>query len=600
MKNIFKLLLLATGLLFLYSSCKKVENLPSYANGSAPVLTSSATSISPAPSDSNKVVANFNWTNPHYATDSSTQKFILEIDSTGRSFTKRISRTVTGTSGISFTGQQLNDILAEFGFTPGQTFSFDIRVLSSYGNNNEQLKSNVIKVDIKSYLVPITLVPSSANDMVLLVANATNTAISFKWNASNYGTNTINYALQFDTLGGNFANPQVIKYGANLTSDITVSSLNAAAIAAGLIGGATKKLEYRIVSYLGTDYTKTMVFSNAVVINTTTFVPIPAHFYIVGGATPLGWTNDATIAPSQEFTKLDDVSYGIVVNLTAGQSYLFLPVAGDWSHKFGGASATGGNLLADGAVPGSNTPAPATTGMYKIVVNFQTGAYTVTPYAVTIPTHLYIVGGATPNGWNNDANLAPSQEFKKLDGVSYGLIVNLKAADSYLFLPVAGDWGHKYGGFSVTGGDLLADGAVPGSNTPSPATAGTYKIVVNFLTNTYTVTPYTGATVPSDLFIVGDATNGGWSNPVPTPSQQFTRVNSSTFELTLPLKGSGSYLLLPLNGNWDHKFGGTSATGGTLLSDGAVPGSNTPNPGADGDYKIVVDFFTNTYTVTAQ
>ena len=107
-------------------------------------------------------------------------------------------------------------------------------------------------------------------------------------------------------------------------------------------------------------------------------------------------------------------------------------------------------------------------------------------------------------------------------------------------------------------------------------------------------------TIPDNLYIVGDATNGGWSNPVPTPSQQFTQIDNSTFELSVALKSSGSYLLLPLNGNWDHKFGGTSATGGTLLSDGAVPGSNTPGPAVTGNYKIVVDFFANTYTVTAE
>jgi len=600
MKNIFKYLLLVTGVIFMYSSCKKVEDLPFYANGTAPVLTSSATNISPTPSDSNKVVASFAWTNPQYATDSATQKFILEIDSAGRGFTKKITRTVQGAPDISFTGQQLNNILADFGFAPGQTFSFDIRVTSSYANNNEQLKSNVIKVNIKSYLVPITLVPSSTSPVVLLVANATSTAISFKWNASNYGANIINYALQFDTVGGNFAAPQIIKYGNGLASAITVSDLNAAAITSGIIGGATKNLEYRIVSYLGTDYTKPLVFSNVVTINTTTFVPIPANLYIVGGATPLGWTNDATISPSQQFTRIDAVSYGIVVNLKAGQSYLFLPVAGNWDHKFGGASATEGTLLSDGAVPGANTPAPATDGLYQIIVNFQTGIYKVTPYTATIPGHLYIVGGATPLGWNNSAGLSPTQEFKRLDAVSYGAIVNLKAGESYLFLPVAGSWDHKFGGSNETGGTLLADGAVPGSNTPAPAVGGTYKIVVNFLTNTYTVTPYTGVAIPANLYIVGDATDGNWSNPVPTPSQQFAQLDNSTFELTLPLKGSGGYLFLPLNGNWDHKFGGTSATGGTLLSDGAVPGSNTPNPGTAGDYKIVVNFFSNTYIVTAQ
>ncbi len=603
MKYLFKLFLAVGVMAIAFSACKKVEVLPFYANGTAPVLTSSATTITPAPGDSNKIVASFSWSDTKYATDSSNQKFILEIDSTGRSFSKEIKRTVNGVLGISFTGQQLNNILADFGFAPGQTFSFDIRVTSSYGNNNEQLKSNVIKVSIKSYLVPITLVPSSANALVLLVANATNTAISFNWNASNYGANTINYALQFDTVGGNFATPQVIKYGTKLTSAITVSDLNAAAITAGILGGVTKNLEYRIVSYLGTDYTKPLVFSNIVTINTTTFVPIPANLYIIGGATPIGWSNNAGLSPSQQFARIDAVSYGIVINLTAGQGYLFLPVAGDWGHKYGGASngvATPGTLLSDNAVPGSNTPAPDVSGTYKIVVNFQTGTYTVTPFTSTIPANLYIIGGATPLGWNNNAGLSPTQQFKRLDAVSYGIIVDLKAGDSYLFLPLAGDWGHKFGGSSATSGTLLADNAVPGSNTPSPAIAGLYKIVVNFLTNSYTVTPYTGVAIPANLYIVGDATAGGWSNPVPTPSQQFTQLDNSTFALTLPLAGTGAYLFLPLNGNWDHKFGGTSATGGTLLADNAVPGSNTPGPTVQGSYKIVVDFFNANYTVTKQ
>jgi hypothetical protein len=57
---------------------------------------------------------------------------------------------------------------------------------------------------------------------------------------------------------------------------------------------------------------------------------------------------------------------------------------------------------------------------------------------------------------------------------------------------------------------------------------------------------------------------------------------------------------LPLNGNWDHKFGGTSATGGTLLVDGAVPGSNTPAPGEAGDYLINVNFLTMKYSLIKQ
>jgi hypothetical protein len=599
MKYLLKISLFTVMLATVFTACKKVDNLPFYANGTAVVLTGSSANITPTPSDSSKVVATFSWTNPNYATDSNTQKFILEIDSTGRNFSKSTVSIVIGKPSISFTGQQLNNILAAFGFAGGQTFSFDVRVTSSYGNNNEQLKSNVLSVKITSYLVPITLVPSSTADLTLLVSNASNKAISFNWNESAYGTNVINYALQMDVAGNNFATPQVLKTGTILNSSITVNDLNSLAIAAGIIGGSTKSMEFRVVSYLGITYATKMVTSNVVSVKLTTFTPVPPALYIVGDATDGGWSNPVPL-PSQQFSRIDAVSYGIVVKLTAGKSYLLLPLNGDWGHKYGGASATGGALLADNAVPGSNTPAPATTGMYQIVVNFQTGTYTVTPFTNTIPTALYIVGDATDGGWANPVPV-PSQQFTKIDGASFGAVVKLTTGKSYLFLPVNGDWSKKFGGASATGGALLADGAVPGSNTPAPSATGYYQIIVNFQTNTYTVTPYLGPVPPpSNLYIVGDATAGGWNNPVPTPSQQFTRISLTDFQLTIALTAGKGYVFLPLNGDWAHKFGGSSATGGTILADGAVPSSNTPSPAVSGTYLIDVNFLTGQYTLTKQ
>ena len=599
MKYIIKTGFLTLVLAVILSACNKVGPLQLFGSGTPVTLIPSSTEINPAPGDSNKIVAFFTWNDPNYATASSNQKFTLEIDSTGRNFSKEIVTTVVGKPKITFTGQQLNDMLAAFGFTPGQSFTFDIRVTSAYANNNNPLQSNTVTVKISSYLVPITLTPSSSADLTLLVANASNKAISLGWTATSYGTNTINYALQVDTVGGNFANPQVIKTGTNLTTSFTVNDLNSLAIAAGVIGGSTKTLEFRVVSYLGTTYATKMVNSNVAKINVTTFTPVPPALYIVGGATDGGWSNPVPL-PSQQFSRIDAVSYGIVVNLKAGDSYLFLPVNGDWGHKYGGTSATGGALLSDNAVPGSNTPSPATTGLYSIVVNFQTGTYTVTPFTNTIPTNLFIVGDATDGGWANPVP-TPSQQFTRIDGASFGAVVNMTAGKSYLFLPVNGDWSHKFGGASATGGALLADVSVPGSNTPAPSTSGYYQIIVNFQTNTYTVTPYLGPVPPpSGLFIVGDATAGGWNNPVPTPSQQFTRISLTDYQLTVALTAGKGYLLLPVNGDWSHKFGGSSATGGTILADGAVPSSNTPAPAVSGNYLIDVNFFTGQYTLTKQ
>ena len=254
--------------------------------------------------------------------------------------------------------------------------------------------------------------------------------------------------------------------------------------------------------------------------------------------------------------------------------------------------------MKDGAIPGSNTPSPATSGVYTIVVNFLTNKYTVKK--LVVPSNLYIVGDATAGGWANPVP-TPSQQFTKIDDVSFGIVLNLTASKSYLLLPVNGDWSHKYGGATdgtnVGGGTLLADGAVPGSNTPAPGTSGLYKIVVNFATNSYTITPYNG---PANLYIVGDATAGGWANPVPTPSQQFTELSKGIFQLTLPLTTGKSYLLLPVNGDWTHKYGGATdgvSANGDLLADGDVPGSNTPAPATSGSRTITVNFITMKYKV---
>jgi len=598
MRYINKLVFLSIAVSLVLMSCEKIGQLPFYENGTAVTLTASKTSITPTAADSAANVITFSWSDPKYATDSAKQKFIFAIDSTD-DFAHAVTIQVNGALSMSLTGNQLNNILADFGLPAGSPFNMKARITSSYANNNEQYRSNIVTVAMTPYLVPITLTPSSTAALTLQVSNATQNAISFNWNSSPYGSNIINYAIQLDTGGGNFTNPQVFKYADYLSSSFTVNDLNSAAIAAGVLGGSTKNVEFRLVSYLGTSYTTPLVYSNSVNINITTFTPIPPTLYIVGDATPGGWNNPVPL-PSQQFTRLDAVSYGIVVNLTAGKSYLFLPMNGDWSHKYGGASATGGALLADNAVPGSNTPAPATSGNYEIVINFQTGTYTVTPFTMAIPANLYIVGDATAGGWNNPVP-TPSQQFTRIDAVSFGLIINLTAGKSYLFLPLNGDWGHKFGGSGATGGTLLADNAVPGSNTPAPATTGTYQIIVNFQTGTYTVTPYSGVLpVPNSLFIVGDATAGGWNNPVPTPSQQFTRVNLTDFQLTVNLSSTGSYLFLPVNGDWGHKYGGTSATEGSILYDNAVPGSNTPGPAVTGKYLIDVNFATGKYTLTKQ
>ena len=111
MKQIFKLLFIAMGILFIYSSCKKTDALPYFTSGTATVLSSSVNSLVPLTADSNKVGITLSWTNPKYATDTSNVKYIIEIDSSGRNFSKSVKKTVIGKLSATYTNKELNAIL---------------------------------------------------------------------------------------------------------------------------------------------------------------------------------------------------------------------------------------------------------------------------------------------------------------------------------------------------------------------------------------------------------------------------------------------------------------------------------------------------------
>jgi hypothetical protein len=233
----------------------------------------------------------------------------------------------------------------------------------------------------------------------------------------------------------------------------------------------------------------------------------------------------------------------------------------------------------------------------------------MTPYKippkVVLPASgkLFIVGSATEGGWSNPVP-SPSQQFARLDETTFAGVFKLTGGQEYLILPVNGDWANKYSVADKSKAGLSAGGDFGfnlSDNIPAPATSGWYTITIDFQTGKFSVRPFTG-NLPQALFIVGDATQGGWNNPVPA-AQQLTRLNSSQFEGTFQLNGGKEFLLLPVNGSWDHKY---------AVDDKTIPGlsaggdfgydlsSNFPGPAADGSYKILVDFAIGKFKVTKQ
>jgi hypothetical protein len=127
---------------------------------------------------------------------------------------------------------------------------------------------------------------------------------------------------------------------------------------------------------------------------------------------------------------------------------------------------------------------------------------------------------------------------------------------------------------------------------------------LTFNVTTYNPPPKVEVPAAGTLWIVGNATAGGWNNPLLAPydvSQKFTKVSNTLYEITVPLLTGGGYKLVQEMGVWGtqyHAMDGTQATFGSFEKKDSDP--QFPSPATAGTYKISVDFQAGTYTLTKQ
>lgn len=175
---------------------------------------------------------------------------------------------------------------------------------------------------------------------------------------------------------------------------------------------------------------------------------------------------------------------------------------------------------------------------------------------------IFVVGDATLTGWSLDdaqALLAKPESPKVYTGTLY-----LKNTDDFKFLSVP-EFGNQEFGLAagettpVSGSFTLAEGNNDeGYGKLSVATSGNYYIEVDTenLTGSITLSDYQDTQITySSIYLIGSATNGGWSVDAGTPLYQvkdtpyiFTSaiaLKEGTFKIVNAVKGGGS---------WDQKY----------------------------------------------
>jgi uncharacterized lipoprotein YajG len=236
------------------------------------------------------------------------------------------------------------------------------------------------------------LTANSLTPRVLAIANRDVLSLKLNWTNPDYRFTTgvssqdVNYLLQIDLEGANFGGAK--KYekviAKDLSASLTTGELNTALLSMDLPENVAHKLEVRVIATLinGTVPLPSNVLKMTVTPYLDVVYPVPANLYITGAATPGNWMGggDPELA-SQKFTKISSSEFQInSLNMKAGQGFLFVPVYGNWSNKYGFTGAgLGNNPNGDNFKPeGSDIISPAVAGNYRINVSFKTGKFTFT------------------------------------------------------------------------------------------------------------------------------------------------------------------------------------------------------------------------------
>ena len=240
--------------------------------------------------------------------------------------------------------------------------------------------------------------------------------------------------------------------------------------------------------------------------------------------------------------------------------------------------------------------------------NNKASSNTVTLKVTPAPTGaaysaLWIVGDATPNGWNIDAPSMMEPDPTNAFQFKYNEVLN---AGEFKIPVSTGNWGTDFympptNHPDITSTDVeLIRGGNP-DNKWQITTAGAYKILLNISNNPFVhITPFTPS---ATLYMVGDATSAGWNIEAPVA---MTPTPGNVYEFTYTgALNAGEFKIPVTTGNWgtDYYMPVVNDEGITSKNAIFVPGGNPDNKWKiteAGDYKITINQLKETISIEKQ
>ena len=364
-------------------------------------------------------------------------------------------------------------------------------------------------------------VTASESALQLNEADKNNTAVTFSWStgSNHLSDGSITYILELDKKGNNFSTSLKNNLGKGIYSvNYATGTLNTLISANwSAQAGTAIVLEARIYTMIGDGSTKGDT-SAPISVSITPYKPVSSTLYILGDATANGWT----VATADSLTADAEVPglFHYTGTLTPGQ-FKFLTSRDSLLPSYNEGTDTAHLFYRTSVSDPDNNFTISTANVYTIDVNLISLSINIAKLSAPLYSKLWIVGDATPNGWNIDAPNEMKVDVFNPYVFHYNEVLN---AGEFKMPTTTGNWGGDFYR-PLTNHPPITDttaALVPGNTNPPDnkwqiSTAGPYKISLNILYNSIHITPYSPY---SSLWLVGDATPTGWNIDNPTPMTQ--------------------------------------------------------------------------------
>jgi starch-binding outer membrane protein SusE/F len=351
-------------------------------------------------------------------------------------------------------------------------------------------------LDMSKTVAPGITTPASGAAFVLIKEEAANVMTTFEWTPTQYNLTdleTTTYILQMDLEGNNFADPLELISTKGNTYSMTVGQMNGLMLAnLELNSDEPYNFEARVRSFVNQASDYSDVYSPVSGFTVTAYSDeiYVKPVYLIGSGTTIGWDN--TLALPMEH--IGNGRFARVETITTGtDKYIkFLSKLAQWAPQWGtdaaGTSASGNLVYRPDELTTDPPGIPFLTGDAG---NYYIMADTATLVYETFLTsgNLFLVGDATPAGWDAGAAIAFTESSPHI----FTLTTQLNAGGGMKFLEVQGAWApqwgtndkgnNKKGLLSYRPNETVAD---PPS-IPGPTAAGNYTITVDLTTMQYSV-----------------------------------------------------------------------------------------------------------------